>query len=147
MLSRVAVGPTVRRGRTFVLVSYCTIVIVCIPRLLAVVVTLKIMHLLLFAPLLYMSNYKINTTVLVYDKLKRIASTKFNPTEPKTLPESRKYIYIYFTFWYIYILTSLEHCMFIKKCAASLETNTKISQVYCQNRSLEAKLKKKKKRN
>ena len=46
-----------------------------------------------------------------------------------------------------FILTSLEHCMFIKKCAASLETNTKISQVYCQNRSLEAKLKKKKKRN
>ena len=62
MLSRVAVGPTVRRGRTFVLVSYCTIVIVCIPRLLAVVVTLKNY---VTPPLLCRSDKKGNTAVLV----------------------------------------------------------------------------------
>ena len=61
ILSRV--GPTIRRGHR--LISYCTIVVVCIPRLLAVVVSVKAYATL---PVLCMSDDKINTAVLVYDK-------------------------------------------------------------------------------
>ena len=46
------VGPTIRRGHRFV--SYCATVFVCIPKLLAVVVSLKNYA----DPLLYMSDKK-----------------------------------------------------------------------------------------
>ena len=59
ILSRV--GPTIRRGHRFV--SYFTTVFMCIPGLLAVPVSLKKCA----APLLYMSDKKNNTAVLVYD--------------------------------------------------------------------------------
>ena len=74
LLSRVAVGPTIRRGQRFVLVSYCTTVVVCIPRLLAVVVSLKKSAAPPPPPVLYMSD-KINTAVMAYDKFKGIVRT------------------------------------------------------------------------
>ena len=56
LLSRVAVDPAIRRGLRFVLVSYCTTaVIVCIPRLIAVV-RLKIRVAPALPPLLYISD-------------------------------------------------------------------------------------------
>ena len=60
ILSRV--GPTIRRGHRFA--SYSTTVVVCIPRLLDVVVSLK--H--YAVPLLHMSHKNVNTAVLVYGK-------------------------------------------------------------------------------
>ena len=54
------VGPTIRRGHRFV--SYRTTVFVCIPRLLAVVVSLKNYT---APPLLCTSDKKVNTAVLV----------------------------------------------------------------------------------
>ena len=60
ILSRV--GPTIRRGHRFV--SYYATMFVCIPTLLDLFVNLK----QIAATLLYMSDKKVSSTVLVYDK-------------------------------------------------------------------------------
>ena len=85
ILSRV--GPTIRRGKTFV--SYCTTVVVCIPRRLPVLVSLTSKA---APPLPNICEKKVNTAVgYWYLQLKANSTFTTNPNTTKTLPDLRKY--------------------------------------------------------